>query len=520
MNDKLKVARCNESEISAYMSTLNDYTLAVTKDTHKLYTRIDGNPVLITGGDTPHIIDEPLTKSLSVWAINKDVKNVHIGSMYGIVANSDGTYRLTAAKKYDGELIGVVESKRYNSNTNEDQYQVSLLSNLVVFKGDSEKELKQWDPVYIGRDIVGNIISVCDKGLLEEVYGIAGVVSEISENKGYGLYFYNAFILQTSFFVAHDTGELLHKVVEEYLKDYVTNKNLSDVLSNYTLAEEFNNLKKTFEDNIKELKTVIANHEDRIKSLEGGGASLPKLIYDFSNVGSNVYAHCSDSKVFETATITLTLDDHYTIEDLSKCYVVNGLENVSFKKDGDTYSATVESMVRKLYIYAECVPKKIAYTINSKKSEVVVTPKEPRYGETVLVTAKAKENYMIKNDATINNIIDDEGTRAITPIDGSMANREASIEFIANSDFTVNINPYRSEPVNLLFDVDQSKIEIVSITPERPHQFDKVNVVLKGKYYNVFNRYTLPIIQDFTDEAETVGTETFLMNRGGLSVEL
>ncbi|MGL4970495.1 MAG: hypothetical protein ACRC45_02570, partial [Cetobacterium sp.] len=251
MADRFKLARAMESEITQFAEELNDYTLLLSKDTSKLYTVKDKKAVLVGGGGGPvREGDIPITKSLSVWGINEDDYDIRIGQMVGVVANEDGTYRITLSQHYDGELLGQVESERI-TNDGHKQFQVNLLTNLVVYQAGSEKLIKEWDPVYIGILADRKIVSVCDPTVLADVFGIAGVVSEVLGGGVAGRYSYNAFILQTSFFISKDTGNLLHTVLADLVENIYT-KSESD--EKFITRSEFEKVRDDFEKRISELE--------------------------------------------------------------------------------------------------------------------------------------------------------------------------------------------------------------------------------------------------------------------------
>lgn len=217
MTDKLFIARSNESEVDLHLAQLNDFTLLITKDTHNLYTKINGQRTFLASGSSLFRTDMPILKTMSVYATNPDALPLTAGKFYGVAANEDGTHRFTRSLIYDGELLGILESTIPSSG----KYIVNLIANLKVF-GDDTSTIKLWDPVYIGR-YKGNIISVTNKDILEHVYGVAGVVSEIISDK-IGLYTFNSFLLQSTYFTQklEINSEQVKEIIKEVLINYYT----------------------------------------------------------------------------------------------------------------------------------------------------------------------------------------------------------------------------------------------------------------------------------------------------------
>lgn len=49
--DKIKIARCLESQVDTFIHTLNDYTLLLATDTTNLYSRVNGVKTLLNPRD-------------------------------------------------------------------------------------------------------------------------------------------------------------------------------------------------------------------------------------------------------------------------------------------------------------------------------------------------------------------------------------------------------------------------------------------------------------------------------------
>ncbi|MGL5056693.1 MAG: hypothetical protein ACRC6A_04920, partial [Fusobacteriaceae bacterium] len=192
--DQLFMARCNESDVSTFINTLNDYTLLLTKDTHNLYTKVNGSRVHLGTGSTLFALDQPIHKELSIYATNLDNFTLSAGKYYGVCGNTDDTYRLCESTQYDGELLGVLDSL---DKVDSDKYVLKLISNKNVFTDDAS-EMVAWKPVYIGT-YQNTILAVVNPSKLDTVFGIAGVVSEVTSNPLVGRYTFNSFLLQSTY---------------------------------------------------------------------------------------------------------------------------------------------------------------------------------------------------------------------------------------------------------------------------------------------------------------------------------
>ncbi|MGL5749864.1 MAG: hypothetical protein ACRCXT_05005 [Paraclostridium sp.] len=233
MKDSLYLARCNEAEVNQYIQTLNDYTLLLTKDTHNLYTKVNGTRLHLATGSTLFSLDQPILKELSVFATNDDGVLLIQDRYYGICGNDDGTYRICESVEYDGELLGVLDS---TIPVDGDKYVIKLIENKNVFT-DVASEMVKWKPVYIGT-YQNTIIAVVNPDKLDTVFGIGGVVTDITLNPLVGKFTYNGFLLQATYFARlHTDDEHIKDVVRMLLSDYYTKTEIDVMMQRVTTLE-------------------------------------------------------------------------------------------------------------------------------------------------------------------------------------------------------------------------------------------------------------------------------------------
>lgn len=255
MKDILRLARCNENELTSFLPTLNDYTLIFTKDTHSLYTKIGENRIFLGTGSTLTSIDQPILKDFRVFADNRNSVPLQAGRFYGLAGNADKTYRMTYANIYDGEMLGILET----TVPNDGKYMLDLMTNLNVFTED-EAGIKLWDPVYIGK-FQGNTLAVTDKTKLEEVYGIGGVVTEVTANPKIGRFTYSAFLLQATYFTNSIVDmDAVRALITTMLADYVKHDEFD---------EEMTAIHQDIQDGLRSLGAKVDKNTSDIAALDG-----------------------------------------------------------------------------------------------------------------------------------------------------------------------------------------------------------------------------------------------------------
>ncbi|MGL5594118.1 MAG: hypothetical protein ACRDDH_09305 [Cetobacterium sp.] len=280
MKDILRLARCNENELNSFLPTLNDYTLVFTKDTHTLYTKQGEQRVFLGTGSSLFKMDQPILKDFRMYATNDDNIPIVRGRFYGLAGNEDKTYRLTRALQYDGEMLGILE----DTTKTDGKYTINLITNLNVFT-DDEAGIKLWDPVFVGK-YQDNIISVTDSSKLDDVYGIAGVVTEVTDNKKVGRYTFNSFLLQSTYFSRKNIDiELVKEIIKALLSSYYTKDEMDQKLLD---------LFKSIGDVLEGINNRIFNTEQKVISLETATSDMYRKneinikLHDKANV-SNVY---------------------------------------------------------------------------------------------------------------------------------------------------------------------------------------------------------------------------------------
>ncbi|MGL5712660.1 MAG: hypothetical protein ACRCX2_06550, partial [Paraclostridium sp.] len=127
-------------------------------------------------------------KELGFYATNSDNIPVAIGEWIGICGISTGEFKLCDPLNYKGALLGILRA--YDSNVG--KYVVDLISNIYT-----DYKSNVGDVVYIGK-VGQNILTVTDPSVLDILYGVAGIVSEVGVN-GFGRFTYNANTVQSTY---------------------------------------------------------------------------------------------------------------------------------------------------------------------------------------------------------------------------------------------------------------------------------------------------------------------------------
>ena len=258
MNDKLFMSRCNESEVNQHIQTLNDYTLLLTKDTHNLYTKVNGSRVHLATGSTLFSVDQPILKELSVFATNDEGIALTKDKYYGICGNDDSTYRICDSTTYDGELIGILDS----TTPVDGKYIIKLIENKNVFT-DVASEMVKWKPVYIG-NYRGTIIAVVNPNKLDTVFGIGGVVTDVTSNPLVGKFTFNSFLLQATYFAKlHTDDEHINDLINALLVGYYTKQEVDSLIVN--LNGSITTLESKVNANSAKLEDVYTKNEVNIK---------------------------------------------------------------------------------------------------------------------------------------------------------------------------------------------------------------------------------------------------------------
>lgn len=450
MRDKLSIARCLEQDVDSFITELNDYTLLITDDTHNLYTKINGERVHLATGSSLFRLDQPILKDISIYATNPKSLPIEKDRMYGIIGGLDNTYRLCDLSEYTGELVGILDSE---TPVDGNKYVLRIVTVLKVF-ADTEAEMELYKPVYIGK-YKGNIISVVNPEKLEKTFGIAGAVTTITTNKKIGLYTFNSFLLQSTYFSrVYVDKDLINQLIRLLLSGYYTKEEIEskDTEIKDRITSEVNrlfNLITTANEKITTNKEKIEGLEVKMLNTYNRTEIDGKLL----NKADKVNTYTKDEVDYKIAQLDPEIRDVYIKEEVDNLLALKSDKATTYTKtEVDDKIANIDLTTLDVYKKEE-----INTMMGTKVDKDSVYTKDLTYNkdqvDTGLTLKADKTDVYAKTETYSKQEVDDK----VAGAGGGSGLDKATGWISKNGDDTYTIKPTPSQFVSF---VDQSKSNV------------------------------------------------------------